>query len=46
MRAKYWLESLKGKDHSGYLDVDEDNIKMVLMELMVGACGLGSSNSG
>jgi hypothetical protein len=27
MRTKFSLESLKGRDHSGDLDVDGDNIK-------------------
>jgi hypothetical protein len=37
MRTKFWLESLKGEDHSEYLRVDgKDNTKMDLKEMGFG----------
>jgi hypothetical protein len=41
----FWLESLKGRDHSEDLNVD-DNIRMDLREMRWGMCGLDATGSG
>jgi hypothetical protein len=35
MLEKFWLKSLKGRDHSENLGVDGDNIKVDLRELQL-----------
>jgi hypothetical protein len=44
MHTKFWLESLKRKDHSEDLGICGRNIKMDLKEIG-GRCGLDSSGS-
>jgi hypothetical protein len=43
MRTKFWLEILKGRDHSG---VDGSIIFKWLLGNRIGGCGLDSYNSG
>lgn len=44
MRRKFWLKSLRGRDHSKEVHVDENMLKCVLNG--VWDCGLDSSGSG
>jgi hypothetical protein len=46
MLTKFGLENLKGRDHSGDIDIDVKIILELILGNRVGMCGLDSSGSG
>jgi hypothetical protein len=46
MRTKFWSESLKGRDHLEYLDVNGRIILRWILGNEVGGCGLNLPSSG